>query len=129
MLLKRTFYIFSPIFSLFLFIMAITSCSTMDNEERTKDVTFTIPVTCSHLYICDYYGGKCIQSQTKTNVDTTTVTFRKMEYGTHRISLTTDDTTTDHEFTVSDSTKESYVLTPQTISIEIDDTWEGEIEY
>lgn len=129
MRLKRTFTIFPPIFRLFLFIMAITSCSTMDNEKRTKDVTFTIPVICSHLYICDYYGEKLIQSQTQTDVDTTTVTFRKMEYGTHRISLMTDDTTTDHEFTVSDSTKESYVLTPLTISIEIDDTWEGEIEY
>lgn len=129
MRLKRIFTIFPPIFRLFLFIMAITSCSTMDNEKRTKDVTFTIPVICSHLYICDYYGEKLIQSQTQTDVDTTIVIFRKMEYGTHRISLMTDDTTTDYEFTVSDSTKESYVLTPQTISIEIDDTWEGEIEY
>lgn len=109
--------------------ITLTSCSTEDVIKQTKDVTFTIPVKSSHLYVSDHYDGKLTRSHTLTDVDTATVEFKSMEYGIHQIHMETDQNATTHEFTVSDTTKERYILSPLSITIEIEDKWDGEILY
>ena len=64
-----------------------------------------------------------------TNVDTVTVRFAAMEYGNHNIEVIADGNTTSIPFTVSDSTKPMYEINTQTISVVVDDTWDGEIIY
>ena len=64
-----------------------------------------------------------------TDVDTVTVRFAAMEYGSHNIVVTADGSMSSIPFTVSDSTQSLYEINTQTISVVVDDTWDGEIIY
>lgn len=63
------------------------------------------------------------------DVDTAVVMFKGMKYGTHNIVVSADGNIVSREFTVSNSTKSKYEFSPLTISIVVDDTWDGEITY
>ena len=64
-----------------------------------------------------------------TNVDTVTVRFTAMEYGNHNIVVTADGSMSSIPFTVSDSTQSLYEINTQTISVVVNETWDGEIIY
>ena len=116
------------------FLMAVglllfAACSKEDGDIQTKDVSFLFPVRCDELHVSDIYGGEVARSVHLTNVDTVTVRFTAMEYGNHNIVVTADGSMSSIPFTVSDSTQSLYEINTQTISVVVDDTWDGEIIY
>ena len=109
--------------------LLFTACSKEDGDIQTKDVSFLFPVRCDELHVSDIYGGEVARTIHLTDVDTVTVRFTAMEYGCHDIVVTADGNTTSIPFTVSDSTQSLYKVNTQTISVVVDDTWDGEIIY
>ena len=109
--------------------MLVTACSKEGGDIQTKDVSFLFPVRCDELHVSDIYAGEVTRSVHLTNVDTVTVRFTAMEYGSHNIVVTADGSMTSIPFTVSDSTQSMYEFNTQTISVVVDDTWDGEIIY
>ena len=110
-------------------LLLLAACSKEDGDIQTKDVSFLFPVRCDELHVTDIYAGEVTRSIHLTNVDTVTVRFTAMEYGNHDIEVTADGSMTSIPFTVSDSTQSLYEINTQTISVVVDDTWDGEIIY
>ena len=110
-------------------LLFVAACSKEDGDIQTKDVSFLFPVRCDELHVSDIYAGEVTRSVRLTNVDTVTVRFTAMEYGNHNIVVTADGSMTSIPFTVSDSTQSLYEINTQTISVVVDDTWDGEIIY
>lgn len=110
-------------------LLLFAACSKEDGDIQTKDVSFLFPVRCDELNVSDIYGGEVARTIHLTDVDTVTVRFTAMEYGCHDIVVTADGNTTSIPFTVSDSTQSLYEVNTQTISVVVDDTWDGEIIY
>lgn len=110
-------------------LLLFAACSKEDGDIQTKDVSFLFPVRCDELHVTDIYAGEVTRSVHLTNVDTVTVRFTAMEYGNHNIVVTADGSMTSIPFTVSDSTQSLYEINTQTISVVVDDTWDGEIVY
>ena len=110
-------------------LLLVAACSKEDGDIQTKDVSFLFPVRCDELHVSDIYAGEVTRSVRLTNVDTVTVRFTAMEYGNHNIVVTADGSMTSIPFTVSDSTQSLYEINTQTISVVVDDTWDGEIIY
>ena len=110
-------------------LLFVAACSKEDRDIQTKDVSFLFPVRCDELHVSDIYAGEVARSVHFTDVDTVTVRFAAMEYGNHNIVVTADGNTTSIPFTVSDSTQSLYEVNTQTISVVVDDTWDGEIIY
>ena len=110
-------------------LLLVASCSKEDGDIQTKDVSFLFPVRCDELHVSDIYSGEVTRSVHLTNIDTVTVRFTAMEYGNHNIVVTADGSMTSIPFTVSDSTQSLYEINTQTISVVVDDTWDGEIIY
>lgn len=109
-------------------LLLTTACSKENGYIQTKDVSFLFPVKCTELYVSDTYAGKVEKTIHLTDVDTAVMKFH-MRYGTHNIVMTADENTVSKEFTVSNSTQSLYEFTPLTISIVVDDKWDGEITY
>ena len=110
-------------------LLLLVACSKEDRDIQTKDVSFLFSVRCDELHVTDIYAGEVTRSIHLTNVDTVTVRFTAMEYGNHNIVVTADGSMTNIPFTVSDSTQSLYEINTQTISVVVDDTWDGEIIY
>ena len=110
-------------------LLFVAACSKEDGDIQTKDVSFLFPVRCDELHVSDIYGGEVARSVHLTDVDTVTVRFAAMEYGNHDIEVTADGSMTSIPFTVSDSTRPMYEINTQTISVVVNDTWDGEIIY
>lgn len=110
-------------------LLLFAACSKEDGDIQTKDVSFLFPVRCDELHISDIYSGEVARSVHLTDVDTVTVRFAAMEYGNHNIVVDADGSTMSIPFTVSDSTQSLYEINTQTISVVVDDTWDGEIIY
>lgn len=110
-------------------LLFVAACSKEDGGILTKDVSFLFPVRCDDLHVSDIYAGEVTRSVHLTDVDTVTVRFTAMEYGNHNIEVIADGNTTSIPFTVSDSTRPMYEVNTQTISVVVDDTWDGEIIY
>ena len=110
-------------------LLLVTACSKEDGDIQTKDVSFLFPVRCDELHVSDIYAGEVTRTVHLTDIDTVTVRFAAMEYGNHDIVVTADGNTTSIPFTVSDSTQSLYEVNTQTISVVVDDTWDGEIIY
>ena len=110
-------------------LLLLVACSKEDRDIQTKDVSFLFPVRCDELHVSDIYAGEVTRSVHFTNVDTVTVRFTAMEYGNHDIEVTADGSILNIPFTVSDSTRPMYEVNTQTISVVVDDTWDGEIIY
>ena len=110
-------------------LLLFAACSKGDGDIQTKDVSFLFPVRCDELHVSDIYGGEVARSVHLTDVDTVTVRFAAMEYGNHDIVVTADGRMSSIPFTVSDSTQSMYEVNSQTISVVVDDTWDGEIIY
>ena len=110
-------------------LLFVAACSKEDGDIQRKDVSFLFPVRCDELHVSDIYAGEVTRSVHFTDVDTVTVRFAAMEYGNHNIEVTADGNTTSIPFTVSDSTRPMYEVNTQTISVVVDDTWDGEIIY
>ena len=110
-------------------LLLFVACSKEDGDIQTKDVSFLFPVRCDELHVSDIYAGEVVRTIHLTDVDTVTVRFAAMEYGNHDIAVTADGNTTNIPFTVSDSTQSLYEINTQTISVVVDDTWDGEIIY
>ena len=110
-------------------LLFVAACSKEDGDIQTKDVSFLFPVRCDELNVSDIYAGEITRSVHLTNIDTVTVRFTAMEYGNHDIEVTADGNTTSIPFTVSDSTQSLYEINTQTISVVVDDTWDGVIIY
>ena len=110
-------------------LLLVTACSKEDGDIQTKDVSFLFPVRCDELHVSDIYAGEVTRTVHLTDIDTVTVRFAAMEYGNHDIVVTADGHTTSIPFTVSDSTQSLYEVNTQTISVVVDDTWDGEIIY
>ena len=110
-------------------LLFVAACSKEDGDIQTKDVSFLFPVRCDEVHVSDIYGGDVARSVHLTNIDTVTVRFSAMEYGCHDIVVTADGNTTSIPFTVSDSTRPMYEINTQTISVVVNDTWDGEIIY
>lgn len=110
-------------------LLFFAACSKEDGDIQTKDVSFLFTVRCDELHVSDIYAGDVSRSVHLTDVDTVTVRFAAMEYGNHDIEVTADGNTTSIPFTVSDSTQSLYEINTQTISVVVDDTWDGEIIY
>ena len=110
-------------------LLLLVACSKEDRDIQTKDVSFLFPVRCNELHVSDIYAGEVTRSVHFTNVDTVIVRFTAMEYGNHDIEVTADGNTTSIPFTVSDSTQSMYEFNTQTISVVVDDTWDGVIIY
>ena len=110
-------------------LLLVTACSKEDGDIQTKDVSFLFPVRCDELHVSDIYAGEVTRSVHFTDVDTVTVRFAAMEYGNHNIEVTADGSMTSIPFTVSESTGSMYEVNTQTISVVVDDTWDGEIIY
>ena len=110
-------------------LLLVTACSKEDGDIQTKDVSFLFPVRCDELHVSDIYAGEVTRTIHLTDVDTVTVRFAAMEYGNHNIVVTADGSMTSIPFTVSDSTQSLYEINTQTISVVVDDTWDGEIIY
>ena len=110
-------------------LLLFAACSKEDGDIQTKDVSFLFPVRCDELHVSDIYAGEVARTIHLTDVDTVTVRFTAMEYGCHDIVVTADGNTTSIPFTVSDSTQSLYEVNTQTISVVVDDTWDGEIIY
>ena len=110
-------------------LLLFVACSKEDGDIQTKDVSFLFSVRCDELHVSDIYAGEVTRSVHLTDVDTVTVRFAAMEYGDHNIVVTADGSMTSIPFTVSDSTRPMYEVNTQTISVVVDDTWDGEIIY
>ena len=110
-------------------LLFVAACSKEDGDIQTMDVSFLFSVRCDELHVSDIYGGDVARSVHLTNIDTVTVRFSAMEYGCHDIVVTADGNTTSIPFAVSDSTHSLYKINTQTISVVVDDTWDGEIIY
>ena len=110
-------------------LLFVAACSKEDGDIQTKDVSFLFPVRCDELHVSDIYDGEVARSVHLTDVDTVTVRFTAMEYGNHNIEVIADRNTTSIPFTVSDSTRPMYEINTQTISVVVDDTWDGEFIY
>ena len=110
-------------------LLLFAACSKEDGDIQTKDVSFLFPVRCDELHVLDIFAGEVARSVHLTDVDTVTVRFTAMEYGCHDIEVTADGSVTSIPFTVSDSTQSLYEINTQTISVVVDDTWDGEIIY
>ena len=110
-------------------LLLLAACSKEDGDIQTKDVSFLFPVRCDELHVSDIYSGEVARTVHLTDVDTVTVRFAAMEYGCHDIEVTADGNTTSIPFIVSDSTQSLYEVNTQTISVVVDDTWDGEIIY
>mgnify|MGYP003550651867 CR=1 FL=1 len=110
-------------------LLLFAACSKEDGDIQTKDVSFLFPVRCDELHVSDIYAGEVVRSVHLTNVDTVTVRFAAMEYGNHDIVVTADGSMSSISFTVSESTGSMYEVNTQTISVVVDDTWDGEIIY
>ena len=110
-------------------LLLFAACSKEDGDIQTKDVSFLFPVRCDELHVSDIYAGEVTRSVHLTNIDTVTVRFAAMEYGNHDIEVTADGNTTSIPFTVSGSTQSLYEINTHTISVVVDDTWDGEIIY
>ena len=110
-------------------LLFVAACSKEDGDIQTKDVSFLFPVRCDELHVSDIFAGEVTRSVHLTDVDTVTVRFAAMEYGNHNIVVTADGSMTSIPFTVSDSTQSLYEINTQTISVVVDDTWDGEIIY
>ena len=110
-------------------LLFVAACSKEDGDIQTKDVSFLFPVRCDELHVSDIYAGEVARSVHLTNVDTVTVRFTAMEYGCHDIVVTADGSILNISFVVSDSTQSLYEVNTQTISVVVDDTWDGEIIY
>ena len=110
-------------------LLLFVACSKEDGDIQTRDVSFLFPVRCDELHVSDIYAGEVARSVHFTDVDTVTVRFTAMEYGNHNIVVTADGSMTSIPFTVSDSTQSMYEINTQTISVVVDDTWDGEIIY
>ena len=110
-------------------VLLFVACSKEDGDIQTKDVSFLFPVRCDELHVSDIYAGEVTRSVHLTDVDTVTVRFTAMEYGCHDIVVTADGSMTSIPFTVSDSTQSMYEFNTQTISVVVDDTWDGVIIY
>ena len=110
-------------------LLLLVACSKEDRDIQTKDVSFLFPVRCDELHVSDIYAGEVTRSVHFTNVDTVIVRFTAMEYGYHDIVVTADGSMTSIPFTVSDSTQSLYEINTQTISVVVNDTWDGEIIY
>ena len=110
-------------------LLFVAACSKEDGDIQRKDVSFLFPVRCDELHVSDIYAGEVTRSVHFTDVDTVTVRFAAMEYGNHNIEVTADGSMTSIPFTVSESTGSMYEVNTQTISVVVDDTWDGEIIY
>ena len=110
-------------------LLLLAACSKEDGDIQTKDVSFLFPVRCDELHVSDIYAGEVARTIHLTDVDTVTVRFAAMEYGNHYIEVTADGNTTSIPFAVLDSTQSLYKINTQTISVVVDDTWDGEIIY
>ena len=110
-------------------LLLLAACSKEGGDIQTKDVSFLFPVRCDELHVSDIYAGEVARSVHLTDVDTVTVRFAAMEYGSHNIVVTADGSMSSIPFTVSDSTRPMYEIDTQTISVVVDDTWDGEIIY
>ena len=110
-------------------LLLFAACSKEDGGILTKDVSFLFPVRCDELHVSDIYSGEVTRSVHLTNIDTVTVRFTAMGYGNHNIVVTADGSMSNIPFTVSDSTQSLYEINTQTISVVVDDTWDGEIIY
>ena len=110
-------------------LLLFVACSKEDGDIQTKDVSFLFPVRCDELNVSDIYAGEVVKSVHLTDVDTVTVRFAAMEYGNHDIVVTADWSMSSIPFMVSDSTQSLYEVNTQTISVVVDDTWDGEIIY
>lgn len=110
-------------------LLLFAACSNEDENIQTKDVSFLFPVRCDELHVSDIYAGEVARSVHFTDVDTVTVRFSAMEYGNHKIVVTADGSMTSMPFMVSDSTQSLYEVNTQTISVVVDDTWDGVIIY
>ena len=110
-------------------LLFVAACSKENGDIQTKDVSFLFPVRYDELHVSDIYAGEVTRSVHLTNVDTVTVRFTAMEYGYHDIVVTADGSMTSIPFTVSGSTQSLYEINTQTISVVVDDTWDGEIIY
>ena len=109
-------------------LLLITACSKEDGYIQTKDVSFLLPVKCNELQVSDTYAGEVVNTIHLADVDTAVVKFH-MKYGTHNILATIDGETIAKDFVVSDSTQSLYEFTPLTISVIVDDGWDGYIIY
>ena len=109
-------------------LLLVTACSKEDRDIQTKDVSFLFPVRCDELHVSDIYGGEVVNTIHLTDVDTAVVKFH-MKYGTHNIAAVIDGNTVSRYFIVSDSTQSLYEFNPLTISIVVDDKWDGYIIY
>ena len=110
-------------------LLLFAACSKGDGDIQTKDVSFLFPFRCDELHVSDIYSGEVTRSVHLTDVDTVTVRFAAMEYGCHEIVVAADGSILNIPFTVSDSTRPMYEINTQTISVVVDDTWDGEIIY
>ena len=109
-------------------LLLITACSKEEGDIQTKDVSFVFPVKCEEFHVSDSYAGEVVNSLHLSDVDTAVVKFH-MKYGTHNIAAVIDGNTVSRKFTVSDSTQSMYEFCTQTISVIVDDKWDGEITY
>ena len=110
-------------------LLFVAACSKEDGDIQTKDVSFLFPVRCDELHVSDIYAGEVAKSVHLTDVDTVTVRFAAMEYGNHNIVVDADGSILNISFVVSDSTQSLYKANTQTISVVVNDTWDGEIIY
>ena len=110
-------------------LLLLAACSKEDRDIQTMDVSFLFPVRCDELHVSDIYAGEVTRSVHFTDVDTVTVRFAAMEYGNHNIAAVIDGNTVSRYFIVSDSTQSLYEFNPLTISIVVDDKWDGYIIY
>ena len=110
-------------------LLFVAACSKEDGDIQTKDVSFLFTVRCDELHVSDIYAGEVTRSVHFTDVDTVTVRFAAMEYGNHNIAAVIDGNTVSRYFIVSDSTQSLYEFNPLTISIVVDDKWDGYIIY
>ena len=110
-------------------LLLFVACSKEGGDIQTKDVSFLFPVRCDELHVSDIFAGEVTRTVHLTNVDTVTVRFAAMEYGNHGIVVTADGSMSSISFTVSDSTQPLYEVNTQTISVVVNDTWDGEIVY
>lgn len=106
-------------------LLLIAACS--KEEGYTKDVSFLFPIKCENLHISDSYAGEIMNTIHLADVDTAVVMFKGMKYGTHNIVMTADGITVSRKFTVS--TQNKYEFSPLTISIVVEDKWDGYIIY
>lgn len=109
-------------------LLLMSACSKEEGYIQAKDVSFLFPVKCAELQVSDTYAGEVVNTIHLADVDTVVVKL-KMKYGTHNIVVDADGNITSRDFVVSDSTQSLYEFTPLTISIVVNDKWDGEIIY